>query len=68
MRDLLANSCGLQECEVDIREGYAHQQGTTGPRYAYAHVRTAHPEDDAMVVSRISQQVMQGTRVKRKKA
>ena len=62
--ELLKASCGLECCHIDIMSGYRHQRGGSGPTYAYAYIQVEHLEDAMAVVSRMSIQVLQGTRVR----
>ena len=62
--ELLKTSCGLECRRIDITNGYRHQQGGLGPMYAYAYIQVEHLEDAIAVVSRMSVQLLQGTRVR----
>ena len=61
--ELLKTSCGLEACHIDIKSGYKHQHGGSGPSYAYAFIQVAHVEDAITVVSRMSVQVLHGMKV-----
>ena len=62
--ELLKTSCGLECCHIDIKSGYRHQRGGSGPKYAYAYIQVGHLEDATTAINRMSIQVLQGTKVR----
>ena len=64
LSELLKETCGLERCWIDFKDGYKHQANKSGPMYAYAYIKVEHIEDVGTVINRISAHVMEGIKLK----